>query len=155
MAFRLEGSLHLEALEHRLARVVQRHEVLRTSFSIQGRYPVQVIAPDFVIGVPVIDLYSLSATERDRQVKQLARADALHPFDLSSGPLLRVHLLRLDIGQEHVLLFTLHHIISDGEWSMGILVRELSLLYEAELQAKPAPLPALPLQYADYAIWQR
>ncbi len=177
--FHLSGLLHVKALERSLTAVVQRHEILRTTFSSQEGQPVQVIAPDLVLQVPVIDLSGLLAAERDQQVRRLAQQDAFHPFDLSVGPLLRVQMLRLALAvtslvdgqaqesgaspaptfpmapQEHVLLFTLHHIISDGKWSMGILLRELSALYQAELQAKPSLLPALPIQYADYAVWQR
>jgi natural product biosynthesis luciferase-like monooxygenase protein/amino acid adenylation domain-containing protein/non-ribosomal peptide synthase protein (TIGR01720 family) len=290
-AFHISGPLQMEALERSLAMVVQRHEVLRTTFSLQEGRPVQIIASDPAgLQVPVIDLRGLTAGERDQQVRQLARADAQRPFDLTVGPLLRVQMLRLSarqegsldphqdrcktpsphdlppdpyepavspalgsspvstqnsisgIGrdrgrggvrrgpcadpdlsnrfsfgeremlqmvvgqaqesgavgtqmvppapQEHVLLFALHHIISDGRWSMSILVRELSALYQAALfsvpssgsrkdidshrlpggkvyipnphessgsalEKKPSPLPALPFQYADYAIWQR
>ncbi|TMC17580.1 MAG: amino acid adenylation domain-containing protein [Chloroflexi bacterium] len=151
MACRLSGSLQVAALERSLRAVVQRHEVLRTTFSLEEGLPMQVIAPDFTLRIPVIDLRQCPA--QDQQVEQLARTEVLRPFDLSAGPLLRVCLLQLR-EQEHILLFTLHHILTDG-WSMGVLLRELSALYQAQLKGRPAPLPALPIQYADYAIWQR
>src|SRR5436305_3278435 len=168
MAFRLQGSLHAALLEHCLAMVVQRHEILRTTFTEYGGRPVQVIAPTLSIQVPVIDLRgwgqapSLQATaSRDQQVSQLQREEAQCPFDLVNGPLLRAHLLRLH-EQEHVLLFTMHHIITDG-WSMQVLVSEVTTLYQAAMNGEPSgqiqgtlpPLPELPIQYADYALWQR
>ncbi|TMC21724.1 MAG: non-ribosomal peptide synthetase, partial [Chloroflexi bacterium] len=154
-SFHLSGPLHMKALERSLMAVIQRHEILRTTFSVQEELPVQVIAPDLVLQVPVIDLHGLLAAERDQQVKRLAQQDARRSFDLAHGPLLRIHMLRLVARQEHVFLFTLHHIIADGKWSMGILLRQLSAQYQAEMNGAPLSLPALPLQYADYAIWQR
>jgi hypothetical protein len=160
LVIRLSGLLHADALERSLATVVQRHEVLRTTFKSQEGYPVQVIAPAWSIQVPVIDLGYLASAERDRQISRLVHAEAQCSFDLANGPLLRVYLLRL-VPQEHILLFTLHHIVCDG-WSMGVLVREMTTLYQAEMsggpdlrrEARPL-LPDLPIQYADYALWQR
>src|SRR5439155_9032470 len=137
LALRLTGWLHVDALERSLAVVVQRHEVLRTTFSTQEEQPVQVVALSLPIQIAVIDLHALPAvqdahaTRLDRLVGELARAEAQHPFDLTHGPLLRVYLLRL-APQEHILLFTLHHIITD-DWSMGILVREITTLYQAHI----------------------
>src|SRR5436305_12163914 len=154
MGFCLSGLLHVRVLEHCLGTIVQRHEVLRTAFSTQEGRPVQMITATLALTVPVIDLRNCFAPARDQQVRQLARADAHHPFSLEVGPLWRIYLLQLG-EQEYVLLFTIHHIVFDGKWSMGILVRELAVLYQARLQGKPSPLPSLPIQYADYAIWQR
>jgi hypothetical protein len=126
--------------------------VLRTSFpTIAGR-PVQQIEPATDLMLPVIDV-SGSETDREAEVERLAREEAVRPFDLSRGPLVRVTLLRLK-EEEHVILFTMHHIVSDG-WSIGLLVRELSTLYEAFSEGRPTPLPELPTQYADFAYWQR
>ena len=170
MALRLAGSLNVAALERSLAVVVQRHEVLRTTFSLQEGRPVQVITPELLMRIPVIDLQGLASTERDQQARQLARTAAHTSFDLEHGPLLRLYLLRLndvasgpnDVAgglapQEQVLLFTLHHIVADG-WSMGILVREITTLYQVGIHGEPDQsklLPQLPVQYADYALWQR
>ncbi len=179
-ALRLSGPLKVSALERNLATVVQRHEVLRTTFEEHAGRPVQVIAPKLPIQMPVIDLcgrgqapisanlgdrcmqgtegeasspVSPTATERDAQVNLLTRIEAQRPFDLVSGPLLRVCLLRLD-EQEHILLLTLHHIICDG-WSIEVLMHEMTMLYEAEINGKLEPLPELPVQYVDYTLWQR
>jgi hypothetical protein len=151
-AVRLEGRLNREALRESLREIVRRHEVLRTSFpTIAGR-PVQQIEPATDLMLPVIDV-SGSETDREAEVERLAREEAVRPFDLSRGPLVRVTLLRLK-EEEHVILFTMHHIVSDG-WSIGLLVRELSTLYEAFSEGRPTPLPELPTQYADFAYWQR
>jgi natural product biosynthesis luciferase-like monooxygenase protein/amino acid adenylation domain-containing protein len=196
MAFRLSGPLHVEALERSLARVIQRHEVLRTTFEERAGIPFQVIAPNVPIQVPVIDLHNLTTAERDQQVTQLARTEGQQPFDLANGPLLRIRLLKLTptapippttvtvgtghspvptVPQEHVLLLTLHHIVSDIT-STRLLATEMVTLYHTEINDKPstvgtghspvrAPtsptpltsptLPELPIQYADYALWQR
>jgi amino acid adenylation domain-containing protein len=155
------GPLHVEALKRSLVAVVQRHEALRTTFSTLEGQPVQVVAPDLAVQIPVIDLRGLrTGTERDLQVKQLARTEAQYPFDLVKGPLLRAFLLRTGKcpvptdEQEHVLLFTLHHIVTDG-WSMEVLVREMTKLYQAQVNGEPEQLPELPIQYVDYALWQR
>jgi amino acid adenylation domain-containing protein len=160
IALRLSGLLHAQALERSLATVVERHEVLRTTFGERLGVPIQVIAPTLPIqapGVlslmPVIDLRALAIAERDQQVTQLVRTEVQHPFDLATGPLLRVHLLLLD-EQEHALLLTLHHIVTDG-WSMEVLVHEMTMLYQAQMNEVPLLLPDLPIQYADYTLWQR
>jgi hypothetical protein len=114
---------------------------------------VQVIAPARALSAALVDLAGLSEAERDGAVMRLAAQEAELPFDLAAGPLLRVKVLRLG-EQEHIVLFTVHHIISDG-WSVGILVRELAAHYEAFSKNKPSPLPELPVQYADFAHWQR
>ena len=152
-AVRVRGPLDAGALEQSLAEIVRRHEVLRTTFTAEGGRPVQVIAPAARPDFSVTDLSGLPAPERAAEAARLARAEAQRPFDLAAGPLMRTRLLRLS-GAEHLLLLTMHHIVSDG-WSMGILIREVSVLYEAFSRGAASPLTALPVQYADYALWQR
>src|SRR6185369_90034 len=152
-AVRLTGPLDVSALARTLREIIARHEVLRTSFpAIEGR-PIQVIAPasDFIFDIT--DLTHLEFTERETEAYRLALEEAQKPFDLSSGPLLRALLLRLSEA-EHVALFTMHHIVSDG-WSRGVLIKEVSQLYEAYSRGEESPLTELPIQYADYAVWQR
>ncbi|MGB7498148.1 MAG: amino acid adenylation domain-containing protein, partial [Candidatus Acidiferrum sp.] len=152
-AVRLKGPLNLAALEQSLNEIVQRHESLRTTFAnVEGR-PTQVIARTLTIKLPVLDLRYLAVSERETEVRRLVTAEAQRPFDLSKGPLIRGTVLRL-ADEEHVGLLTMHHIVSDG-WSTGILVRELATLYVAFCLGSPSPLPALPIQYADFAHWQR
>jgi amino acid adenylation domain-containing protein len=152
-AVRLKGPFNLAALELSFNEIVKRHESLRTTFGdVDGR-PTQLIAPNLTIKLPVIDLRSLPAGEREKEVRRLATAEAQLPFDLSQGPLLRGTVLRLD-DAEHVGLLTMHHIVSDG-WSTAILVREMATLYVAFCAGGSSPLPALPIQYADFAQWQR
>jgi amino acid adenylation domain-containing protein len=152
-AVRLVGQLDVAALERSLNVIVERHEVLRTTFHAGDSQPIQRIAPSLHIPIPLIPLNDLPPTERDAQVQRLALQVTEQPFDLARGPLLRVRLLRL-AASEHVLLLTLHHVVSDA-WSQGIQLRELMTLYAADLTGTPSPLPALPIQYADYAAWQR
>jgi hypothetical protein len=152
-ALRLSGSLNISALESSLRALVQRHEVLRTTFEQRLGCPVQVIKAKLPIQIPVIDLSGWQGLACDGLVRECVRLEAQRPFDLSGGPLLRVSLLRL--GEEvHVLLLTSHHIVTDG-WSMGVLVREMTTLYQAHINGQPSALPQLPIQYADYALWQR
>ncbi|MDT5270380.1 MAG: hypothetical protein QOH49_2566, partial [Acidobacteriota bacterium] len=153
-AVRLKGALDVSALEHTLDEVVRRHESLRTTFAVSDGLPVQVIHAALPQLLKVVDLSGIGdAEQREGEARRLAGEEARQPFDLSTGPLLRASLLRLH-EEEHVLLFTMHHIVSDG-WSMGVLVREVSALYAAFAQNEESPLAELPLQYADYAAWQR
>lgn len=152
-AVRLVGVLDVAALAASLNEIVQRHEILRTTFAIANRQPVQVIAPTLAVTLPVIDLQQLPDRERDTEVQRLAIQEAEQPFDLTKGPLLRVTLLKLD-QTEHILLLTMHHIVFDG-WSREVLVQELATLYENFSRGKYFPLPELPIQYADFAHWQR
>src|SRR5436309_1458803 len=115
--------------------------------------PVQTIAPSLTMALPVVDLQELSEHEREIEVQRLVAEDARQPFNLARGPLLRITLLRL-AEDEHVGLLTMHHIVSDG-WSTGILIREMAVLYEAFSAGRFSPLPDLPIQYADFANWQR
>ncbi len=150
---RLSGRLDVEAFERSLAAIVRRHESLRTTFPHVNGRPIQVITPELQIPLSFGDLSALTEIEREAEAKQEAEREASTPFDLATGPLVRVRLLRLE-ETEHVLLFTMHHIISDG-WSMGVLVRELVVLYQAFVADEPSPLPELVVQYADFAVWQR
>ncbi|MEH2221574.1 non-ribosomal peptide synthase/polyketide synthase [Nostoc sp.] len=148
---RLVGNLNVKALEKAFAEIVQRHEVLRTHFEIRNNQPVQVIDPNMTITLPVVDLQNLP--ERWKQVEQLATAEACKPFDLANGPVLRVKMWQV-ATDEHILLFAIHHIAADG-WSMGVLIGELSAYYRAFSTGSSVDLPELPIQYADFAVWQR
>ncbi|HEX8273711.1 MAG TPA: condensation domain-containing protein, partial [Longimicrobiaceae bacterium] len=152
-ALRLGGALDVRALETALGEIVRRHEALRTVFRETDGSPVQVIRPFTGFALPVEDLSGLGEAEREAQVKSRATDEAARPFDLASGPLFRATLLRLS-DEEHVLLLGVHHVVSDG-WSMGVLFRELSALYEAYREGRESPLSELPVQYADFAVWQR
>ncbi|HEX4961001.1 MAG TPA: amino acid adenylation domain-containing protein, partial [Thermoanaerobaculia bacterium] len=152
-AVRLTGRLDVPALAASLHEIVRRHESLRTSFAVRSGRPVQVIETSFELLLPVIDLSSLESGRREVEARSLTAAEALRPFDLRRAPVLRALLVRLT-GEEHGLLLTLHHIASDG-WSTGVLVREMVTLYRAFSQGEPSPLPELPVQYADFALWQR
>jgi amino acid adenylation domain-containing protein len=149
----LKGSLDVAALERSFKEIVRRHEALRTSFSIAEGQPVQVIAPSVTVTLPVVDCQPLPELKRKSEVQRLATEEAQQPFDLTREPLWRVKLLRLS-EQEHVLLLTLHHIIGD-EWSVEVFIREMAVLYKAFLAGSPLPLSELPVQYADFAYWQR
>lgn len=152
-AVRFVGSLDTTTLERSLNEIVRRHEVLRTTFRTTEDGPVQIIAPVQKLSLSELDLSSLPAAEREVEAERLTAAEAMQPFDLANGPVLRVTLLRL-APEDQIILFTMHHIASDV-WSMGVLVRELMALYGAFSEGRPSPLPELPIQYADYAIWQR
>jgi amino acid adenylation domain-containing protein len=147
------GSLQLEALERSLNDFVRRHEVLRTTFPMQAGIPRQVIAPELALRLSHVDVSALPESKRYHEWHRLAQAEAWRPFDLAHGPLLRVQLIYLQ-PHDHVLVLTMHHIISDG-WSVEILRRELVAFYEAHLTGGRHSLSALPIQYADYAVWQR
>jgi amino acid adenylation domain-containing protein len=152
-AARLTGPLNVKALEQSFNEIIKRHETLRTTFTTIAGQPVQVIAPTLHLPLEMDDLRALPEAAREAAAHQLICAEVLYPFDLEKGPLLQVRLLRLG-EQEHILLLTMHHIISDG-WSWGVLLHELTVLYEAFSQGHPSPLPELPVQYAHYAHWQR
>ena len=150
---RLRGPLEVPALKESLNEVIRRHESLRTTFAVVGELPVQVIAPAAAHDLPLTDLSALPAAAREAEARRLAGEEARRPFDLSAGPLLRTTLLRLS-ASEHVLSLTMHHIISDG-WSDAILINEMAALYTALRGGGASPLAELPIQYADYAAWQR
>ncbi|MET0646295.1 MAG: amino acid adenylation domain-containing protein [Pyrinomonadaceae bacterium] len=152
-ARRLTGRLDVNALGRAFGELVRRHEILRTTFAEVDGQPVQVVAPFEPQPLPVTDLSVLPEDQREAEVSRLADEEARRPFDLSRGPLLRVTLVRL-AEEEHALLVTMHHIVSDG-WSAGVLIRELTALYGAFSRGEESPLSELPVQYADYAVWQR
>jgi aspartate racemase len=152
-AFRFRGALDVASLERSLNEIVRRHEVLRTTFSAVDGRPVQKISPSLTVALPVADFTDRLGSEREDEALGLINEEARRPFDLAVGPLLRAFLVRL-AAEDHILLLTLHHVVSDG-WSMGILNRELSALYDAFCNGRPSPLAALPVQYADFAQWQR
>src|SRR5947207_9622173 len=166
LALRLSGLLDISALESSLRALVQRHEVLRTTFEERLGSAVQVIKPQLSIQIPVIDLSGWQGLAGDDLVSKLVRLEAQRPFDLSRGPLLRISLLRLNgacgrgqaptlqAPQEHVLLLALHHIVTDA-CSLGVRMREWMTLYQAHTSRQAPALPALPIQYADYTLWQR
>ena len=152
-AWRLHGTLHIQALEHSLNALVQRHEILRTVFQTYNGEPIQVILPVHTRYLPIIDMRGLPMQERSHQERSLIRQEANLPCNLSHGPVLRFYLLWSDT-QQYTLLLTMHHIISDA-WSNDVLFRELKILYDAAVSKRPATLTSLPVQYADYAFWQR
>jgi amino acid adenylation domain-containing protein/FkbH-like protein len=152
-AFSLRGRLNQDAFERSLNEVVARHEALRTTIRTRDGRPFQAVSPTLRLSVPVFNLAGWPEEERAAEVRRLADEEAGHVFDLTKWPLLRVSLVRLG-EEEHVVLLTMHHIIADG-WSVGLLIAEVSALYEAFAAGRPSPLPALAVQYADYAAWQR
>jgi amino acid adenylation domain-containing protein len=159
LALRLTGTLDFAALDRALGEIVRRHEALRTRFEVRDGSPFQVISPYAPLVLPRVDLTALGVLRggrREEELLRLAAAEALHPFDLRRGPLFRATLVELAASEpvENALLTTMHHIVSDG-WSVGVLLSELTALYGALKAGRPSPLPELPVQYADYAVWQR
>jgi Condensation domain/AMP-binding enzyme len=152
-AIRLTGNLNIPVLEQTFNEILRRHEALRTTFAMSNGQLMQLIAPCVSLSIPVIDLQSVPASEQETIAHQHAIAQFQPPFDLTKDALIRVAILQLD-NADYRLLLTLHHIVSDG-WSIGVLIRELSAIYAAFLESKPSPLPELPIQYADFAHWQR
>ncbi len=156
MAVRFSGPLNTLLLEQCLNEIVRRHETLRTTFTLVEGTPMQRIAPlqtTTNIALTSVDLHTASETDREAQAQRYALAELRRPFDLSHGPLLRVSLLHLS-ADDHIFLVTMHHIVSDG-WSAAVFVRELKALYAAFSLGQPSPLPTLPIQYVDFAAWQR
>jgi amino acid adenylation domain-containing protein len=152
-AVRLNGQLNLVALEHALSEITRRHEILRAVFPLENGRPSLKINEHQPVSIPLVQLSELTDEEQEAGLTQLVTESARQPFDLTRGPLLRLTLFRFS-DQRHVILLTMHHIISDG-WSAGVLVREVGTLYEAFAQDRPSPLPELSIQYADFADWQR
>ncbi len=153
MALRLEGELEPAALAAALRGVVERHEILRTVFRLEEGESVQVVAQESEVAPAVVDLSALAGDRREAEALRLAVREARRPFDLERGPLLRFTLVRLAEGR-HAVLVNLHHVVSDG-WSNGLLVREMAELYAARRESREPRLPELPVQYGDYAAWQR
>ncbi len=150
---RLRGLVDDGALQRTFDALVERHESLRTTFHQQGEHAVQRIHPANSLPIATSDLRDTDPAQRDTQVQSLVDAEAQAPFDLEQGPLLRVRLLRL-ADDDHILLVTMHHIVSDG-WSMNVIIDEFARLYAGFVSGQPARLAPLPIQYADYAAWQK
>lgn len=153
LALSVRGEPDIPALARSINEVVTRHESLRTTFTTAGDAPMQLVAGRCELPMPVTDLRHLPPTEREEAAERLANADASAPFNLAIGPLLRVQLVRVN-DEESILLATMHHIVTDG-WSLGVFRRELVELYAAFREGRPSPLSPPPIQYADYAVWQR
>jgi len=152
-AFNLNGLISVGALERSLNEIVRRHEVLRTTFASREGQPVQIVHPEKLLVLSVLDLTDQDPSEREVEAARIAGLEAAAPFDLEKEAPLRAKLLKIS-ETRHVMLVTMHHIASDG-WSMGVFYRELRVLYEAFSRNLPSPLPLLSIQYADFAIWQR
>ena len=152
-AFRLTGSLEALALERTLTEIVRRHETLRTTFVTQNGRPLQLVRDATPVPLPCVDLAGLPPGIRQEEVLRLAARESRRPFDLELDRLLRVTLIRLG-PEENAVLMTMHHIVSDG-WSMGVLLHEATALYRRFSGLEAEPLPELPVQYADFAVWQR
>jgi amino acid adenylation domain-containing protein len=150
---RLRGALDVGALRRAFAAVVRRHQALRTTFARVEGTPVQVVAPEIDCGIPLLELAELAEEAREERLQALAAEEAARPFDLATGPLVRLRLARLG-EREHALLLFVHHAVADG-WSVAVLYRELSALYAAFLRGEADPLPPLAIQYPDFAAWQR
>ncbi|TAF12220.1 MAG: amino acid adenylation domain-containing protein [Nostocales cyanobacterium] len=150
---RFTGSLSVSVLESSFNEIIRRHEALRTNFAVVEGQPVQIITPSLTIPLEIIDLQNLPQKERISEAQRLAALEYQHHFDLASDPLIKTTLLRL-AQQEHWLIINIHHIITDG-WSFGLLLEELRILYAAFVNGLPSPLPELPVQYADFTLWQR
>jgi amino acid adenylation domain-containing protein/non-ribosomal peptide synthase protein (TIGR01720 family) len=153
IALRAEGELRLDVLERALGEVVRRHEVLRTGFAAEDGAPVQRIAPAVEVPIRRIDARHVAAGAREAFLRQISAEENGRPFDLARPPLLRLAVVELG-DRDRALFLTMHHIVSDG-WSIEVLLRELGALYQAFARGEPSPLPGLPAQYADHAIWQR
>lgn len=151
-AIRITGSLDHGAVERSFNEIVRRHESLRTTFHLVDGEPAQRIADSLEIEIPVVDLSSSALAEREAELKRYIQTEGRRPFNLETGPLMRVSLVRV-AEEEHVLLAILHHIIADG-WSAGIFIAEMVPLYEAFVSGQCSPLPELTVQYADFAAWQ-
>lgn len=150
--FRLRGPLDIALLQCALNEIVRRHEILRTTFLFEDHAPVQIVHATYRLSLLLEDLSSLPSPDRDAEEERRTIAEAARPFNLKTGPLFRARLLRL-ADQDHMLLVTVHHTVSDG-WSIGVISNEIAAHYEALALGKPSSAPELPVQFADYAIWQ-
>lgn len=153
LAVRLQGQLDVDALTHSIHEVVRRHESLRTQFAEERGKPYQVILPTVDIRLPLVDISMTPAAAQEAAARERIVAEMKRPFSLTQPPLLRALLLKLN-DSEHILCINMHHIISDG-WSVGVLAQEIATIYQAFVQDQPVPLPELPIQYADFAVWQQ
>ncbi|KPA09300.1 Tyrocidine synthetase 3 [Candidatus Magnetomorum sp. HK-1] len=149
----IKGSLDIHILKQAVNEIIKRHEILRTNFNIKNDLPVQIVSKNVAIDLTVIQIQHLSETDKQEKVKQVTHDEAQKPFDLVHDPLLRISLIQTNLD-EHVIILSFHHIVFDG-WSLGIFVNELIELYKAYISNNSSPLPALEIQYADYACWQK
>ncbi|HEV7509096.1 MAG TPA: amino acid adenylation domain-containing protein [Thermoanaerobaculia bacterium] len=149
----IAGALSPAALRQALEDLAARHEALRTTFADADERPVQVVAPRLAVPLPLVDLAALPQAIRGSEAERLVQEEILWPFDLTAGPLMRALLVRLE-PERHILALNLHHIVCDG-WSLGVLVREMAAFYQGAVSGTPVLLPPLPIQYADFAVWQR
>lgn len=152
-AIHLTGQINLPIFEQSLNEILQRHEILRSTFTMREGKAIQIVNSYTPLKLPLIDLTDLSETKREQEIRRQTTTEAQYPFDLTKGPLFRVALLRIS-KQEHVMVLNMHHIVADG-WSFAILLEELNALYEAFSIGQPSPFSTLPIQYADYVNWQR
>lgn len=152
VGFRMRGPLRVDILQAGLNRIIQRHESLRCRFFRMEDDLVQEILPTLIVPMSQQDLRLLPVLTREAEARRLAEQDALHPFNLSTGPLIRFKLMQLE-EDENILVITMHHIISDG-WSLSLFIQELSEFYRSSVQGRKPVLPALPIQYSDYSAWQ-
>src|SRR5437773_762197 len=150
---RLKGTLDITALDRTINDIVGRHEALRTTFAALDGEPIQVIAPTLTVPLPIDALDAVPRATREDEAIRLVKAETDRPFDLAIGPLVRARLIAID-RDDHILVLTFHHVVADG-WSLDVLFRELTALYGSYSRGAPAALPALPVQYADFAVWQR
>lgn len=150
---RIVGPLDSDVLERSLQEIVQRHEALRTVFGSVDGQPVQLISPDLLFRISIVDLTKWASTDCDAEAKRIAAEEGQRPFDIATGPLIRVTVIKQE-PETNFFVLTMHHIVSDG-WSLGVFFRELSETYKAFSQGNPSPLTPLSIQYADYAMWQR
>ena len=153
LAFRVAGQIDTQALRRALAEIVSRHEVLRTTLTVAGGEPVQVVRPEFEPCAAVEEIHGDTPEERETALQALLASEARHPFDLEHGPVFRARIIRMG-DADHVVTLSVHHIAADG-WSLGVLQRDLVALYRAFAAGEPSPLAPLPIQYADFAAWQR
>lgn len=152
-AIAVDAPLEVESLQHAVDALVRRHEILRTTFTARDGEPFQIVREDLGVAVDVVDVSELSEEEREDAVRERIDDDAARPFDFERGPLVRVSLVRRGPTQ-HMVCMTMHHIVSDG-WSLGVLTRELNEQYTALVEDREPNLEPLPIQYADFAVWQR
>jgi amino acid adenylation domain-containing protein len=150
---RLSGTLNVQALEQTISEIVRRHEALRTVFPAVDSRPVQIILPATAMKLRMLDISHLAEAEREVEARRLTAVEFRQPFALASGPLVRAMLVKVR-EQEHIAIFTMHHIVCDG-WSMGIIMREVAQLYRNFVKGEPSSIPDLTFQYADFAAWQR
>jgi hypothetical protein len=153
LGLRLLGELNLHALERSLTEIVRRHEILRSVFPEMEGQPVQIAVPPQAVTVEIKDLQSLAVDRREIHVRELAIQETRKEFDLANGPVFRAVLMRLQ-SEDHILLILMHHIVFDG-WSENILLDELKVFYQAFSSGTSPSVPEPPVQYADFALWQR